>query len=78
MIKIDFNELRVNLTRYCKEHAGEKIYLTRYNVVVGEIKFYTEEQKAEAEVEMAQNTLSKARDRNIKKITRGGTDEELF
>ncbi len=52
-IKIDTNELRVNLTKYLTKNVGDTIYITRYNKLVAEIRVYTDEIKAKTELRLA-------------------------
>ena len=54
---ISFNELRINLSKYTKERTGERIYLSNFNKIVGEIKFYTEIEKSKAEIEIAEERM---------------------
>ncbi len=49
-IKIDTNELRVNLTKYLTKNVGDTIYITRYNKLVAELRVYTDEIKAKTEL----------------------------
>ena len=53
-IKIDTNELRVNLTKYLTKNVGDTIYITRYNRLVGELRVYTDEIRAKTELRLAQ------------------------
>ncbi len=52
-IKIDTNELRVNLTKYLTKNVGDTIYITRYNRLVAEIRVYTDDIRAKTELRLA-------------------------
>ena len=52
-IKIDTNELRINLTKYLTKNVGDTIYITRYNRLVAEIRVYTDEIRAKTELRLA-------------------------
>jgi hypothetical protein len=68
-IKIDTNELRVNLTKYLTKNVGDTIYITRYNKLVAELRVYTDEIKAKTELRLAQILVdaSKKNKRNAPK-----------
>ena len=53
-IKIDTNDLRINLTKYLTKNVGDTIYITRYNRLVAEIRVYTDEIRAKTELRLAQ------------------------
>ena len=53
-IKIDTNDLRINLTKYLTKNVGDTIYITRYNRLVAEIRVYTDEMRAKTELRLAQ------------------------
>ena len=53
-IRIDTNDLRVNLTKYLTKNVGDTIYITRYNRLVAEIRVYTDEIRAKTELRLAQ------------------------
>ncbi len=57
MIQVDTNTLRANLTDYMKEHSGKKIYITKPNKVIGELKFYTKVEKDQVMVDIAKEIL---------------------
>ena len=60
IIKVDTNDLRVNLTRYLTENLGDTIYITRYNKLVGELRVYTEEIRRKTELRIAKKMLEAA------------------
>jgi hypothetical protein len=68
-IKIDTNDLRINLTKYLTKNVGDTIYITRYNRLVAEIRVYTDEIKAKTELRLAQILVdaSKKNKRNAPK-----------
>ena len=58
--RIDTNDLRVNLTEYLTKNLGDTIYITRYNRLVGEIRFYTEEIRRKTELRIAKKMIEAA------------------
>lgn len=54
-IQISINDLRLGLEDFASnpDYKGKKLYLTRYNKVVGEIKFYNPEEIRKATLEIA-------------------------
>jgi len=57
IVKIDTNDLRINLTKYLTKNLGETIYITRYNRLVAEIRVYTEEIRKKTELRIARKML---------------------
>ena len=60
MIQVDTNTLRANLTDYMKKYSGKKIYITKYNRVIGEFKFYTKSEKDQVMVDIAKEILKES------------------
>ncbi len=56
--KVDTNEFRLRLTNYLTKNIGETIYITKYNILVGELKAYTSDMRKDAELEIARKMLS--------------------
>ena len=52
-LKIDTNDLRINLTKYLTKNVGDTIYITRYNRLVAEIRVYTDDIRAKTELRLA-------------------------
>ena len=55
--KVDTNEFRLRLTNYLTKNIGETIYITKYNILVGELKAYTSDMRKEAELKIARKML---------------------
>jgi len=73
IVKIDTNDLRINLTRYLTKNLGETIYITRYNRLVAEIRVYTEEIRKKTELRIARKMLeADAKEKKQTKKSRKG------
>jgi len=57
IMKVDTNDLRINLTKYLTKNLGETIYITRYNRLVAEIRVYTDEIRKKTELRLARKML---------------------
>lgn len=55
--QVDTNEFRLRLTNYLTKNIGETIYITKYNILVGELKAYTGEMRKDAELEIARKLV---------------------
>ena len=64
IIKVDTNDLRVNLTKYLTKNLGDTIYITRYNKLVAEIRVYTEDIRKKTELRLARKMLEAAEKEN--------------
>ncbi len=64
--KINTKGLRTDITRYLKDRKGEVIYITKCHKLVGELRVYTEEIKAQIELEIAEKMLQSAKREHIK------------
>ena len=60
VLRIDTNDLRINLTKYLTENLGDTIYITRYNKLVGELRVYNDEIKRKTELRLARKMLEAA------------------
>lgn len=60
VLRIDTNELRINLTKYLTENLGDTIYITRYNKLVAELRVYNEEIKRKTELRLAKKMVEDA------------------
>jgi hypothetical protein len=60
VLKIDTNDLRINLTKYLTENLGDTIYITRYNKLVAELRVYNDEIKRKTELRLAKKMLEAA------------------
>lgn len=65
-IRIDTNDLRVNLTKYLTKNVGDTIYITRYNRLVAELRVYTDEIKVKTELRLAQILIDAAKKKKRK------------
>ncbi|MDD3777162.1 MAG: hypothetical protein PHN32_06105 [Actinomycetota bacterium] len=57
MITKDIRELRNNLSQYIDQYRGKKVYISKYNKLIGEIKFYTHKEKEKIMLAMAKEML---------------------
>jgi len=65
-IQIDIRDLRTNLTLYINKYCGRRIYVSKYNKVIGEFKFYSDSEKKQARVKIAKEIiLNSGADLNI-------------
>ena len=60
VLRIDTNDLRINLTKYLTENLGDTIYITRYNKLVAELRVYNDEIKRKTELRLARKMLEAA------------------
>jgi len=60
VLRIDTNDLRINLTKYLTENLGDTIYITRYNKLVAELRVYNDEIKRKTELRIAKKMLEAA------------------
>ena len=60
VLKIDTNDLRINLTKYLTENLGDTIYITRYNKLVAELRVYNDDIKRKTELRLAKKMLEAA------------------
>lgn len=57
IIQTDIRDLRINLTRYINKYAGKKIYISKYNRVIGELRFYSDKEKEQAKISIAREIV---------------------
>jgi hypothetical protein len=57
IIQTDIRDLRINLTRYIDKYPGKKIYISKYNRIIGELKFYSDEEKNQARISIAREII---------------------
>jgi len=58
MIQKDIRDLRTNLTKYINKYTGKKIYISKYNRIIGEIKFYSNKEKELVKIDIAKEILN--------------------
>ncbi len=66
VIKINTTGIRTDLTKYLKDYKGEVIYITKCYKLVAELIVYTEEIRAEIELEIARKMLQSAKREHIR------------
>ena len=66
VIKINTTGIRTDLTKYLKDYKGEVIYITKFYKLVAELIVYTEEIRAEIELEIARKMLQSAKREHIR------------
>ncbi|MCL5072344.1 MAG: hypothetical protein M1308_15865 [Actinobacteria bacterium] len=57
MIQKDIRDIRTNLTRYINKYNGKKIYISKYNKIIGELKFYTNKEKEMVKLDIAKEII---------------------
>jgi len=57
MIQKDIRDIRKNLTKYINKYNGSKIYISKYNRVIGELKFYSNKEKELARLDIAKEII---------------------
>lgn len=57
MIQKDIRDLRTNLTKYINKYMGKKIYISKYNKIIGELKFYDNEEKKSVKLDIAKEIV---------------------
>jgi len=60
MIQKDIREVRTNLTKYINKYNGRKIYISKYNKIIGEIKFYSSKEKEQVRLDIAKEIIKNA------------------
>jgi len=68
MIQKDIREIRSNLTKYINKYNGKKIYISKYNKVIGELKFYSNKEKETVKLDIAKEILEDAGNGNNDKL----------
>ena len=57
MIQKDIRDIRTNLTKYINKYNGRKIYISKYNRIIGELKFYSSKEKELAKLDIAKEIV---------------------
>jgi hypothetical protein len=57
MIQKDIRDIRTNLTKYINKYNGEKIYISKYNKIIGELKFYSSKEKEIVKLDIAKEII---------------------
>ena len=60
MIQKDIRDIRTNLTRYINKYNGRKIYISKYNKIIGELKFYSSKEKDKVKLDIAKEIIKNA------------------
>ena len=60
MIQKDIRDIRTNLTKYINKYNGSKIYISKYNRIVGELKFYSGKEKELVKLDIAKEIIKDA------------------
>ena len=45
MLQKDIRDIKTNLTKYINKYNGRKIYISKYNKIIGELKFYSSKER---------------------------------
>ena len=57
MIQKDIRDIRTNLTKYINKYNGSKIYISKYNRIIGELKFYSSREKELVKFDIAKEII---------------------
>lgn len=57
MIQKDIRDIRTNLTKYINKYNGSKIYISKYNRIIGELKFYSSKEKELVKLDIAKEII---------------------
>jgi hypothetical protein len=57
MIQKDIRDIRKNLTKYINKYNGSKIYISKYNRIIGELKFYSSKEKELVKLDIAKEII---------------------
>ena len=57
MVKKDIRDIRTNLTKYINKYNGRKIYISKYNKIIGELKFYSSKEKEKVRIDIAKEII---------------------
>lgn len=57
MIQKDIRDIRTNLTKYINKYNGSKIYISKYNRIIGELKFYSSKDKELVKLDIAKEII---------------------
>ncbi|MBM3707699.1 MAG: hypothetical protein FJW69_05070 [Actinobacteria bacterium] len=67
MIQKDIRDIRTNLTKYINKYNGRRIYISKYNKIIGELKFYSSKEKEKVKLDIAKEIIKRA-DTNMELI----------
>jgi hypothetical protein len=57
MVQKDIRDVRTNLTKYINKYNGRKIYISKYNKIIGELKFYSSKEKEQVKLDIAKELV---------------------
>ena len=57
MVQKDIRDVRTNLTKYINKYNGRKIYISKYNKIIGELKFYSNREKEQVKLDIAKELV---------------------
>ena len=57
MIQKDIRDIRTNLSKYINKYNGSKIYISKYNRIIGELKFYSSKEKELVKLDIAKEII---------------------
>ena len=57
MLQKDIRDVRTNLTKYINKYNGRKIYISKYNKIIGELKFYSSKEKEQVKLDIAKELV---------------------
>lgn len=57
MVQKDIRDVRTNLTKYINKYNGRKIYISKYNKIIGELKFYSNKEKEQVKLDIAKELI---------------------
>ena len=57
MVQKDIRDVRTNLTKYINKYNGRKIYISKYNKIIGELKFYSNKEKEQVKLDIAKELV---------------------
>ncbi len=60
MLQKDIRDVRTNLTKYINKYNGRKIYISKYNKIIGELKFYSSKEKERVRLDIAKEIVKSA------------------
>ncbi len=60
MLQKDIRDVRTNLTKYINKYNGRKIYISKYNKIIGELRFYSSKEKEKVKLDIAKEIIKSA------------------
>ena len=58
MIQKDIRDIRTNLTKYINKYNGKRIYISKYNKIIGELRFYSSKEKEQVRLDIAKEIVN--------------------